>query len=205
MKARRHVVVFARAPRIGAVKRRLAAGVGDLAAWRFYRDCSALTLRRLGGDPRWQCWLAVTPDAFARAGRFWPSEVPRLPQGCGDLGRRMARALAVMPPGPVIIVGSDIPDLTADRVAAAFAALAGADAVFGPATDGGFWLAGFRRRPLGFDPFRGVRWSGPHALADTRANLDGRMRVRLVDELEDVDEAGAMARWRRGAIESPRG
>ena len=47
-----HLVVFARAPRLGAVKRRLARDIGALAAWRFYRTATAGLLRRLAGDPR---------------------------------------------------------------------------------------------------------------------------------------------------------
>lgn len=191
-----HLVIFARAPRLGGVKRRLAADIGDLAAWRFYRRTLTDIARRLGHDPRWRCWLAVTPDCDATRSRLWPSGIPRLPQGRGDLGRRMARPLQRLPPGPVVIVGSDIPGVRPAHIARAFAMLGTHDAVFGPAPDGGYWLVGFRRRPFRPDPFAGVRWSGPHALADTLANLDARVRVAMVDTLEDVDDLGAWARWR---------
>ncbi len=58
--------------------------------------------------------------------------------------------------------------------------------MFGPATDGGFWLVGLKRIPRLLAPFARVRWSGPQALADTLANLKGK-RVALVATLSDMD------------------
>ncbi len=184
------LILFARTPRLGAVKRRLAREVGDAAALRFHRAMLASLVRRLGRDRRWRTVLAVTPD---RA-RF-PAPLPRLPQGRGDLGERMARALARH--RRAVLVGSDVPGVRAADIAAAFRALDGrADAVFGPAEDGGYWLVGLGpRRPP--DPFRGVRLSGPHALADTLANCRGR-RVVLLRRLRDVDDAADLAAWRDG-------
>ena len=144
MRPERHLVVFLRAPQLGRVKSRLAAGIGALAALRFYRDTSARLLRALARDGRWRLELWVTPDR-AVGGR-WPVKAPRRGQGAGDLGRRMARVFATLPPGPAVIVGSDIPALTPAHIAAAFGALGRAEAVFGPATDGGYWLVGLRRR-----------------------------------------------------------
>jgi rSAM/selenodomain-associated transferase 1 len=187
MKPRRHLVVFARAPRLGTVKRRLARDIGPLAAWRFHRWAAESLLRRLARDPRWTCWLAVTPDRAARSGRgLWRAPVRLLAQGPGDLGRRMGRVLKRLPPGPVVIVGCDIPGIEAAHVAAAFAALGARDWVLGPAADGGYWLIGARRRPVLRLPFGGVRWGSRHARADTLANLAGR-RVALLEELHDVD------------------
>jgi glycosyltransferase A (GT-A) superfamily protein (DUF2064 family) len=46
----RHLVIFARRPRLGVGKRRLAADIGDLAAWRFQRAAILVNacLRSLG-------------------------------------------------------------------------------------------------------------------------------------------------------------
>jgi rSAM/selenodomain-associated transferase 1 len=193
-----HLVIMVKAPQLGAVKSRLGREIGAAAALSFYRATTAALLKRLGGDPRWRCWLAVTPDRFAKGRAFWPRRLARLPQGRGDLGQRMARPLRRLPPGPVVIVGSDIPSLSAAHVARAFAALGHHDLVFGPAEDGGYWLVGARRRPPPPpDLFRAVRWSSAHALADTLANLGPRFRVALVDTLSDVDTAADYARWRQ--------
>ena len=187
--------VFVRAPRLGMVKHRLAAGIGVLAARRFYARTTAEVLARIARDPRWNTRLAVTPDRFAGKGRFWPRDLERFPQGDGDLGRRMARAMARFAGAPVAIVGSDIPALASHHVADAFAALRGNEAVFGPASDGGYWLVGLRDGADVSNLFVGVRWSTEHALADTLANTKGR-RVRLLEELDDVDDAVDLARIR---------
>lgn len=208
----RHLVIFARAPQRGTVKRRLAADIGSGAALLFYYNTLRDISRRLGGDRRWRTRLIVTPDQAAgglRARVFknplsGVSKVSLWPQGGGDLGDRMRRPMlppgrpGALPPGPVVIVGSDIPEVTPGHVARAFAALGDHDFVFGPATDGGYWLVGARRRPaLPAGLFANVRWSTPHALADTRAGLPPTARVALIDTLDDVDDGAAYARWRR--------
>lgn len=183
----RQLVVMARAPRLGAVKRRLAADIGALEALRFYRRHTGALLRDLSRDPRWTTWLALTPDGAARDPRgFWDFTGPVIAQGAGDLGARMFRLLADLPPGPAVIVGSDIPGITRARVFDAFRDLGRHDWVFGPAEDGGYWLVGARRRPALRDPFAGVRWSTPHALEDTLANLKD-LQVGFVERLRDVD------------------
>ena len=196
MRLGNHLVVMAKAPRLGRVKRRLAAAVGDQAALAFYRRALAGLLRRVGRDPRWRCWLYVTPDRAMSCGRLWPRGLPRRPQGQGDLGRRMARPFAELPPGAVVIVGSDIPGIARRHILEAFRQLGRHDAVLGPASDGGYWLIGLRRRPHTPRPFRGVRWSSPHALADTVAGFDARHTLALLEELEDVDDGTSYARFR---------
>ena len=191
---RRHLVLFVRAPRLGRGKRRLARDIGDVATVRFERLMIALLLRRLGRDRRWLLRIAITPDGERRHARHWRRGVQAFAQGSGDLGLRMRRALAACPPGPVVLVGGDIPALSARHVAAAFRLLGRHDLVFGPAEDGGFWLVGARRSPRLPALFERVRWSSPHALADTLAGLPRRVRVGFVDRLEDVDDGEAYRR-----------
>ncbi len=191
--------MFARAPVLGATKTRLAAAIGDAPARQFHREMVERTVRALA-DPRWDVVLAVTPDRWARHGRFWPPGMPRAAQGPGDLGRRMARALApARLDAPVAVVGTDIPALTAGHLHRAFAALATHDTVFGPATDGGYWLVALRDGRLASGLFVGVRWSSPHALADTLANVPKARRVAFADALDDVDDGAAYASCRPGA------
>jgi rSAM/selenodomain-associated transferase 1 len=188
---KRHLVIFARAPRLGAVKRRLARDIGAVGAWRFYSAVLRRMTERLGRDPRWDCRLAVTGGP-AR----WPAHVDRIDQGRGDLGARMDRVMRALPPGPVVIIGTDIPDIAPRHIAAAFAALGTHEAVFGPADDGGYWLIGLRRRPFRPSLIGPVRWSTQHALADTERLLGPRVRAARLETLTDVDDAASLARWR---------
>src|SRR5258707_335498 len=171
---KRHLVIFARALQLGRVKRRLAAEIGPMAAARFYRATLTAEIRQLANDRRWMPWLFVTPDV-ALDHPIWRSAGtrPRLrPQRRGDLGQRMTLPFRVLPPGPVVLVGSDIPALRARHVAHAFRLLGRNDFVFGPASDGGFWLVGARRlKPMPRAPFVRVRWSAAPALAGTLAGL----------------------------------
>jgi rSAM/selenodomain-associated transferase 1 len=195
MSRRPTLIVFVKAPRLGQVKSRLAADIGAVAATRFYRRTTADLLRRLGRDRRWRSVLAVTPDRDIDA-PFWPRrDWRRMAQGPGDLGQRMARCLAAAAPGPAVLVGSDIPGIRAHHVARAFRSLGDADSVFGPATDGGYWLVGIRHRKDLRGLFTGVRWSTKHALADTVENLGPGRKATLVETLMDIDEGTAYERW----------
>lgn len=193
----KYLVIMAKNPVAGRVKRRLARDIGETAAIRFYRACLFHTVLRLGRDPRWRTVLAVDPDRDTASQGLWPSRrlVARLPQGRGDLGRRMQRLFERLPPGPVIIIGSDIPAIRAGHIAEAFKLIGRGDAVFGNATDGGYWLVGLRRTPKVLQPFADVRWSGPHALADTLSNLKGEC-VAHTAMLSDVDDGEAHRKQR---------
>jgi rSAM/selenodomain-associated transferase 1 len=188
------VHIFAKAPLPGTVKTRLARTIGDVAACDLYRDMLAQTVRRLGAGTGWHTVLAVTPDVAADRPDLWPVAAERRPQGPGDLGARMLRVLATAREDrPVVIVGSDIPDLDAPHVASAFAALRGGEIVIGPALDGGFWLIGASAPPPA-GLFDAVRWSTAFALSDTLANAAG-LRVALLDDrLEDLDDAEGLSR-----------
>jgi len=193
----RHLVVIAKAPRIGRVKSRLARDIGVVGAWLFYRRTLARTLCVLGGEARWSTWLAVAPETAVFDDGVWPKPgIRRIRQGDGDLGQRMARIMASLPPGPVIIVGADIPELSRDAIWQAFRGLGRADAVFGPATDGGYWLVGLKRRPALPKIFDGVRWSTADAFADTKANLPPGRQAVEVETLNDIDDGADFAAWR---------
>ena len=187
MSARAQLVVMLKEPRPGRVKTRLGREIGHVRAAWWVRHQTARLLRRLD-DPRWRLVLAVSPDGAVRS-RAWPAHLPRIAQGPGTLGDRMGRLLRGLPPGPVCIVGGDIPALDRRHVAEAFRALGRHDAVFGPAHDGGFWCVGMKR--TGRIPatlFDHVRWSSPHALADSTASLRG-LKIAHVSTLRDVDSA----------------
>jgi rSAM/selenodomain-associated transferase 1 len=197
---RGHLVLFARAPQLGTGKRRLARDIGAVAALRFERLILARSARRLGRDGRWRLRLAITPDRARYRKRLWPRGIPVTGQSGGDLGQRMHRALAACPAGPAVLIGTDIPALAPEHIAEAFRLLGKHDLVFGPASDGGFWLVGARRSPRLPPLFGKVRWSSRHALEDAFANLPRNVSVGLAARLEDVDDGAAYRRLapRRG-------
>lgn len=187
MSRHEHLIVFAREPRIGRVKRRLSKGLGAVAATIWYRRQLATLLRRLGSGASWRRHLFVTPPSSRHAG-IWPRGWTLHAQVTGDLGARMHQALASAGTGPVVLVGSDIPDIRTRHIQAAFRALGHADVVLGPAVDGGYWLIGVRGRRAP-PRLRPIRWSSQYAMADTIAGFPPGTKVILLETLRDVDEA----------------
>jgi len=182
---------MAKVPVAGRVKTRLARELGVATATRFARHSSLAVLARIAQHPAWHTTVAIAPDNGI-GWRIWPRHVDRAPQGQGGLGRRMQRIMQRTAPGPVVIIGTDVPGICTSHIRDAFRLLGRHDAVFGPATDGGYWLVGLRRRPRMPRIFQAVRWSSPHALADTLANVRG-LSVARVATLPDVDTAKDLA------------
>ena len=188
------LAIMVKEPRAGRVKTRLGREIGMAAAAWWARRRIERLVRELS-DPRWRLVLAVAPDT-ARTSRALPASA-RIAQGKGDLGDRMRRVFCSLPPGPALIIGADIPGITRAHIAQGFRLLGAHEAVIGPASDGGYWAIGFKRmRPLPHGLFTGVRWSGPHARADTLATL-GRCKLGYLPELHDVDTAADLARLSR--------
>jgi len=189
------LLVYAKPPRMGLAKTRLAKGLGPAPARRIATFTLARTLQaaRASGCA---VTIYVAPDRAVRTpGGFGGFGLA--PQGPGGLTERLSRGLREAPPGPVMFIGADAPDLTAGHLRRAAAMLRRHDAVFGPARDGGFWLFGLHKRPGQTPPFDGVRWSGPYALADVRRRLPDGARVGLLEELIDIDEAADWRDWTR--------
>lgn len=185
LKSRPTLVVMVKEPRPGRVKTRLGRDIGLTASAWWFRHQTASLLRRLK-DPRWSIEIAVSPDKEGLTSRIWPIDLPRRPQGRGDLGQRMVRQLS-QSLGPVCVIGGDIPDIQKHHIQDCFHQLGSHDFVFGPAYDGGFWLIGAKGWPrLSEHVFDGVRWSTDYALADTVSCLRGK-RIGFGPKLSDVD------------------
>jgi rSAM/selenodomain-associated transferase 1 len=184
------VVVFARAPEPGKVKTRLISELGKSGAAALHRRLVAhsLTAATQAGIGPVQLWCA--PDTrdpfFGHCGHDFGVSLHS--QGDGDLGVRMQRAFeAVLVRSPrAILVGSDIPELSAQYLRAAGAELERFDAVIGPAEDGGYVLIGLSRCDAGL--FRGVPWGGSAVLEQTRLRLAAlSLRASELPPLWDLD------------------
>lgn len=183
------LVVMARAPRLGAVKTRLAATVGDVRALAVYRALVERTMcmARDAGMPTTVC---VTPPESVDEMRGWLGDAHGYePQRGEDLGERMAHAIASRVNAgsdAVVVIGTDCPSISGTLLHSALAALIDADVVFGPATDGGYYLVAMRR--IHEELFADVPWSSDRTLAASIANAERlSLRVALLDELRDID------------------
>lgn len=186
------VVVFAKAPVPGRVKTRLipalgADGAAALAARLLEHALAQARAAALGpvelcADP------GPSHPAFDRARARWPG-LHAAEQGAGDLGQRMARALArhLDAGAPrVLLIGTDAPALDAPRLREAARALGDADAVVVPALDGGYALIGLTRPAPAL--FEGVAWSTPGVLAATRRRAAAAgLRLAELAPLADID------------------
>lgn len=186
-------MIFAKAPVPGRVKTRLAAEFGAAAAADIYRRLGARVVDRLRGGA-YRTVIYFDPPEAEPAVRAWLGEdddLEYLPQPAGGLGERLIEAFAwgFDEGRAVCVVGTDIPQLEAGEVETAFSRLEdpdGADAIFGPALDGGYYLLGLRR--LWPDLFRLDEWSTDRVLEESlsRAGELG-LRVGLLAPLRDVD------------------
>ena len=190
------VGIFVKQPLPGRVKTRLCPPLTAAEAAAFYAVAQEETVARLAAGP-WAVTLACAgAEAYFRD-RF--PQLPLLPQGEGDLGDRLLRTATALltAGGPVVLVGSDAPDLPFSLIDEAFRALAGVDVVTAPATDGGYVLIGLRR--LQPQLFAGIPWSTPGVLACTRRRAaDAGLSWRELTPWEDVDDfASLLALLRR--------
>ncbi len=194
------LLIYAKPPRIGLSKTRLAASFGNTAARRIAHFTQARTIRAAQASGC-AVVLYAAPDSTLHvpASSLWPGNLPRRSQGPGTLTERLQRGWEEAPPGPILFIGTDSPDISSALLRRAVRLLARHDAVFGPAEDGGFWLFGINKGPRLKPPFQNVRWSGPHAMEDVWSNLPERARVGLLPMLIDIDKASDWRAWSRRA------
>ncbi len=183
------VVVFAKAPRAGGVKTRLACSIGDAAATDLYRRMGRTVIDQLHGVNASVAVCYDPPDA-ADEMRAWLGDSPThyWPQRSGDLGQRLAHACdrAFESADRVVAIGTDAPAVDEATIRRCLSALESADVVLGPATDGGYYLLGLRA-PIP-SLFQGIPWSTETVLRETerRARRAGA-RVTYLEVESDVD------------------
>lgn len=195
------LLIFAKAPVAGRVKTRLADTYGQQGAARRYRQLLRHTLAtavqaRVAPVEFWVTPGRAHPWLAARAREH---EITLRVQMSGDLGQRMHRALqwTLRSARFAAIIGGDCAALTPGYLRQAFDRLAGgAEAVFGPAEDGGYVLVGLRRpQPL---LFQALPWGGSKVMAATRTRLRRLgLHWEALPRSFDIDRAADLARLRR--------
>lgn len=190
------LMIFAKAPVAGAAKTRLAPALGQQGAADLHARLTGRILHTAVSANLAPVELWCSPDCGHPFFRAIADSVGRRVQHGQDLGERMANAFeAALARHPyAVLVGTDCPVMTADYLSRAFAALAGgADAVIGPAEDGGYMLIGLRRP--GKRLFEGMTWSTDRVLAETRERLAASgLNWHELETLWDVDRPEDMKR-----------
>jgi uncharacterized protein len=199
------LILMLKYPRAGAVKTRLAPAMGEERACELYRALVRHTLNaveRLRFDEHVFMEVRIAGAPSDAAVREWlGEELHFIPQGDGELGERMDRAVhnAFAEGAPsVIVIGADCPELTAEHLRDGLRALESHDVVLGPAADGGYYLIGMRR----FLPelFRGIQWGGEQVFEQTlAAGRELGVAFQVLDTLDDVDRPEDLPLWARTA------
>lgn len=189
------LIVFARAPLAGTVKTRLMPALGAAGAARTYERLLEHALCVAAAAP--VTARAIHVDASASLPWFATRRGFDLQvQTPGDLGARMAQACAqaLVHHRRVLLMGSDLADITAADLALADAWLArDAEVVLGPVADGGYWLIGLRasHREL----FDDIAWGAASVYTATVARIARQgLCWRALPLRHDVDEVGDLPR-----------
>lgn len=192
----RQLLVFAKAPLPGLVKTRLASAVGAARACELYQAFLRDTAEAVAGldGVRAEWWIEGSPSALEEIlAERWHTR----PQPAGDLGARLTAAVDEafrLRGGPVVVIGTDSPLLTSERLRGVFEELGGPDdAVLLPAEDGGYVALGLSRACP--EAFSEIPWSTSRACEATVRSLERAGRaVRVLEPLYDVDDRESLER-----------
>lgn len=180
------LLIFTRNPELGKCKTRLAETVGERAALEIYRlllDHTCSLSKNLEGVDK-----IVYFSDFLGNGSVWnPSHFQFRLQNGNDLGERMLSAFReAFSEGysKVVIIGSDIYNLSTYDLQQAFSSLDRHEAVLGPAEDGGYYLLGLTRLIPAL--FRDKSWGAETVLESSLKDLK-EVTTRMLPERNDVD------------------
>jgi rSAM/selenodomain-associated transferase 1 len=191
MQDRSAVLLFIKSPEKGKVKSRLAKAIGENTALDIYKCLVDDTLETLKNGKYLFRLCFYPPGSDAIVKNWLGSTYSYAPQYGEDIGERMKYAfIQAFSDGmeKVLIIGSDIPQLSISLLTEALDALDTNDAVIGPAHDGGYYLIGFNRDAFMPEIFQGIAWSTDSVYYQTMNVFDkaGR-RVHVLAGLTDVD------------------
>lgn len=179
------ILIFTRNPELGKAKTRLAKSVGDETALDIYKFLLNKTKEI---TQNLNCDKAVYYSVKVRENDIWDTAIYQKHQQQGDdLGLRMQHAFKnSFNTGyeKVLIIGSDLYDLTPNHINKAFEKLNTNDVVMGPAEDGGYYLLGMKK--LQPNIFQNKAWGTATVRQDTLNDLQ-KVSVHLLEELNDVD------------------
>jgi len=186
------LIIFLKAPIKGHVKTRLAKSVGDEHALALYKNFvkDLIGAVRCGGR---RLKLFYYPPHAGEMLTDWLGRGYELtPQKGASLGERMSNAFALMfDQGyyQAALIGTDIPDLPHFITNEAFGSLETADAVIGPAQDGGYYLIGFKATTFCPAVFEGIPWSSATVFEKTiRCFNKNKIKSHHLPMMQDIDD-----------------
>ncbi|MGW4961679.1 TIGR04282 family arsenosugar biosynthesis glycosyltransferase [Nonomuraea sp. NPDC004186] len=191
------LLVIAKEPVPGKVKTRLTPPCTPREAAALAGAALEDTLRTVARVPVARRVIALD----GAPGAWLPAGFTVVPQRGDGLDERLAAAFDDahrLSPAPIVLIGMDTPQVSVGLLAEAVSLLGAHDAVFGPATDGGFWLLGLRVPDP--DLLLGVPMSEP-TTGEIQLNrlIEAGMSVAClpcltdVDTMEDAVEVAALA------------
>lgn len=207
------ILVFLKFPESGRVKTRLAAAIGDEAAKIVYRRLVRETLKNAHAAPGKVRILFDPPEKKAEVeswiGGVWPGEASELefePQASGDLGARLIggfRSAFESGHYQVCAIGTDCIEITPEIFAETWEKLdSGADAVFGPADDGGYYLIGLKKLD---ERLFDVPWSAENTLEKSLERAaEAGFAARQLQKLADIDTIDEWSAAKAKILEKPR-
>ncbi|HIP37318.1 MAG TPA: glycosyltransferase [Crocinitomix sp.] len=179
------LIVFVKNFNLGKVKTRLAKTIGDKKALDIYKQLVSITQNAI---------LDVNVDKHIYFSehineKLWGTNDLKFVQEGHHLGEKMLNAInRGFKQGykHIILIGSDLPDISATIIQQAFTYLKVSDYVFGPATDGGYYLIGMKEHSAFI--FKNKPWSTPQLLNTTLVEIEQKQkRYTLLLPFNDID------------------
>ncbi len=183
------LILFLKYPQPGQVKTRLAAVLGDDFTLELYKcfisDISAM-IHAVNAD---SVILYSGPEDISFT--EFPDNKIILQRG-KDIGERMYNAFLDVfseGAGKCVLIGSDVPDITAGLLQDAFDILERSDVVLGPSTDGGYYCIGFKHNNLNKSVFENIPWSTSRVFSETiRSMKKAGLKAGFLSRLSDIDD-----------------
>lgn len=178
------LIVFVKNKKIGQVKTRLAKTIGNEAALKVYEELINITKIEVS---KLDCDKAVFFSEYEEEG--WENFKKFIQKG-EDLGEKMKNAFVEgfnQKYDSIVLIGSDLPDISNEIMEEAFVKLEQEDFVFGPAQDGGYYLIGLNK--INENVFKNKPWSQSNLLEITLKELEeNKVSFTLLKTFNDIDE-----------------
>ena len=178
------LIVFVKNIKLGKVKTRLAKTIGNEAAFEVYKELVAITEQVT--ETCEMDKIIYFSDAVVHS--KWLGSIKKVQFGV-DLGARMRNAfIDGFNEGyeSIVLIGSDLPDISKEIILRGFSELEKNNIVFGPAEDGGYYLLGMNH--LMSSVFKDKPWSQPNLLSTTLKELEkNNIQYSLIETLNDID------------------